>query len=193
MLYVLIHKKCLKTLQVVRTFKKWGLVGWGSWVFPTVFHTLYFTLFQSMKYFFKMILNTSLLNRPIAGLGGGSGRAKGGRGGQHLYRGCNFTPECFSTSPIRVPIYIWPRAAIPLCSAHWGGRGGGGGQRAMLHYFWLNNQLFPFIHRPSPVHQSQCPTSHAPTIIQSQTPTPMTLVHILHNTRPHPALWINPR
>ena len=30
-------------------------------------------------------------------------------------RGCsNFARKCISTTPIRVPIYIWPWAAIPL-------------------------------------------------------------------------------
>ena len=30
--------------------------------------------------------------------------------------GSNFSRKCISTTPLWAPIYIWPRAAIPLCS-----------------------------------------------------------------------------
>ena len=50
-----------------------------------------------------------------------SGGAKGGDGGgrprRHIYRGGNFARKFISTTPIGAPIYIWPRAAIPPCSA----------------------------------------------------------------------------
>ena len=32
-------------------------------------------------------------------------------------RGGNFARKCISTTRIGAPIYIWPRAAIPPCSA----------------------------------------------------------------------------
>ena len=40
-----------------------------------------------------------------------SGGAKGGR---DIYRDGNFARKRISTSPVGAPIYIWPRAAIPL-------------------------------------------------------------------------------